>query len=333
MTHSSQRRLGIVVLLVPVLVALALAAFAWPSANLAPRNLPLGLVAPAPITAQLSAQLRAKAPGAFDLHTYANEADAKTAIRNRDIYGAIIISPPNTTLLVASAGSALVSQLLTLELLPALAGAQPNLATGPTIVDVVPGSAKDPRGLVLGASVLPLVLAGVLAGLLITLFSMPSLAQAVALIAAASLGGVSADIVAQGWLGALDGNWLANTGVFTLTILAIAGGIAGLGALFGRGGLALGVGLLVFVGNPFSGVATAPVLLPTWVSVIGQFLPPGAGGNLLRSTAFFGGHGGGASFVVLSIWTLLGLSAMMFAAWRRPSTTAASAQTDLSSVA
>jgi hypothetical protein len=325
MSHPA-RQLSLIVLLVPVVIVLALAAFAWPSANLAPRDLPLGLVGPAPAIAAMSSQLTSHAPGAFSLHTYASDADARAAIRNRDIYGAIVVSPSGTRLLVASAASALVAQALTQQLLPALAHAQAAQAAqngqgaqapAPTVVDVVPAAANDPHGLVLGAVVLPLVLAGVLTGLLITLFSGPGLSQILALVVAASLGGLSADFVAQGWLGALDGNWLVNSGVFALTILAIAGGLAGLGVVFGRVGLALGVVLLVFIGNPFSGVATGPVLLPKVVAVLGQLLPPGAGGNLLRSTAFFGGNGGGGSLAVLSVWSLLGLGAIALAALRQ----------------
>jgi hypothetical protein len=44
---------------------------------------------------------------------------------------------------------------------------------------------------------------------------------------------------------------------------------------------------MIFVGNPWSGIASAPELLPTSAGLIGRLLPPGAGGNLLRNTAFF----------------------------------------------
>jgi hypothetical protein len=145
---------------VPLVVGLALAVFAWPIVNLAPRDLPLGLVGPAPVTSSVSAQLNAQSPGAFDLRTYASEDDARSAIQQRDIYGAIIFSPSGTTLLIASAGSALVAQLLTQGIgtaLRAQASGQPF-----QVVDVVPAAAGDPRGLALGASVLPLVLAGLL---------------------------------------------------------------------------------------------------------------------------------------------------------------------------
>src|SRR5262249_46757962 len=267
-------RLTAVVALVPVLVILALAAFAWPSANLAPRDLPVGLVSTSTDASRLSAQIGARFPGAFSLRSYATADAPREAIRNRDVYGAIELNQSGNMLFVASASSALVAQLLTQELLPVVA-AQPANGQPPHVIDVVPAAVKDPGGLALASSVLPLALAGLLAGLLIALLSRPSLTQVVALVAAASLAGLAAVAVAQGWLGALNGNWLANAGVFALTILAIASAVAGLGALFGRAGLALGALLIVFVGNPFSGVATSPALLPTTVGVIGQLMPPG----------------------------------------------------------
>jgi hypothetical protein len=67
--------------------------------------------------------------------------------------------------------------------------------------------------------------------------------------------------------------------------LAVGGTVAGLAALFGRAGAALGALLVVLVGNPLSGVASAPELPPEPAGAIGQMLPPGAGGSLLgRST-------------------------------------------------
>jgi hypothetical protein len=313
MSQSPASRLTVVVALIPVLVILALAAFAWPSANLAPRDLPVGVVASAADVSRLSAQIHAQFPGAFSLRSYSNASQAQEAIRNRDVYGAIVLDPSGNALYVASASSALVTQLLTQELLPVVAAQSANVEP-PHVIDVVPAAIKDPGGLALASSILPLALAGLLTGLLIALLSRPGLAQVTALVAAAGLAGLAAVAVAQGWLGALNGNWLANAGVFSLTILAIASGVAGLGALFGRAGLALGALLIVFVGNPFSGVATSPALLPSVIGVIGQLLPPGAGGNLLRSTAFFGGAGGGGSLAVLSVWILLGLATVAIAA-------------------
>lgn len=65
---------------------------------------------------------------------------------------------------------------------------------------------------------------------------------------------------------------------------------------------------MVFVGNPFSAVTTAPELLPGAANHIGQWLPPGAGQNLLRSVAYFNGHAAWPHVAVLCVWAGLGLT-------------------------
>jgi hypothetical protein len=85
----------------------------------------------------------------------------------------------------------------------------------------------------------------------------------------------------------------------------------------GRAGILVAALTMVFVGNPFSAVATGPEMLPTPAGVIGQLLPPGAGGNLLRSTGFFDGAGVGEHVAVLAAWALAGFAALAVAALRR----------------
>lgn len=51
--------------------------------------------------------------------------------------------------------------------------------------------------------------------------------------------------------------------------------------------------------------------------MIGQLLPPGAGGNLLRSTGFFDGAGAGQHIAVLAAWALVGFAVLASAAVRR----------------
>jgi len=193
----------------------------------------------------------------------------------------------------------------------------------PRVVDVVPADPDDPRGAALSAAVLPLVLAGVLTGLMIGLVRRPGLGQACALVVASALAGLVAVAIAQGWLGVIGGDWLTNAGVLGLTVLAIAAGAAGLFALLGRAGLALGALLMVLLGNPLSGVPSAPELLPRPFGLIGQLLPPGAGGTLLRSAAFFDGNATSRPLTVLTLWAVLGLLAVWAGALRRhPASTA-----------
>src|SRR5579871_378599 len=114
----------------------------------------------------------------------------------------------------------------------------------------------------------------------------------------------------------LNSSWMMNFpplitwAALSLILLAIGSATAGLIALIGAGGLGLSILALVFVGNPFSGAASAPELLPAPAGAIGQWLPPGAGANLLRSTAYFGGHGAGVHLTVLVVWIVAGLAAI-----------------------
>ncbi|HEX5621489.1 MAG TPA: hypothetical protein VFX51_23900, partial [Solirubrobacteraceae bacterium] len=115
----------------------------------------------------------------------------------------------------------------------------------------------------------------------------------------------------------VDGDWIANAAGLSLMVAAIAALTAGLEALMGKVGILVTALTMVFIGNPFSAVATGPEMLPTPAGAIGQLLPPGAGGNLLRSTGFFDGAGAGEHIAVLAAWALLGFAALGLAALRR----------------
>jgi hypothetical protein len=72
--------------------------------------------------------------------------------------------------------------------------------------------------------------------------------------------------------------------------------------VLGAGGIGLAVLAVFLLGNPLSGLTSAPELLPQPWGAVGQFLPPGAGGSLLRSVAFFDGAGAAVPAWVLAAW-------------------------------
>jgi hypothetical protein len=303
----------IAVVAVPVIVAIALSTFAWSAANLEPRDLPVGVAGPTQATGQVEANLAA-GEGAFDVHRYADADAAREAIEDREVYGAVVAAPDGLTLLIASAASPTVAALLSENL----------AATQARVVDVVPADPDDPRGVAFGSMLLPLVLAGIVGGVIVSLLGSPGLTQIAILAATAGAVGLLTILVVQGWLGVIEGPWLLNAGVVALAVLAISSVVAGLNALIGPAGIAVGALLMVLVGNPWSGLASAPELLPKAAGFIGQLLPPGAGGNLLRSTAFFDGAGSGGKLAVLLVWTALGVGAILAGAaieQRRTATT------------
>jgi hypothetical protein len=295
--------LAAIAVIVPVAVALVLTLFAWPAARIEPRELPVGVVGVAALEQR---------DGAFDVRRYPDAAAARAAIRDREIYGAIVAEPGGATVLTASAASATVAQLLQQSAATLVPG-----APAPRVVDVVPAPADDPRGAALTASVLPIVLGGMMTALLARALAPPGVRRIGMLAAGAVLAGLTAVLVAQAWLGALDGGWPANAGVLSLTVLAIAAPIVALEGLLGPPGVGLGAVVMVAIGNPWSGMSSAPELLPQAVGTIGQLLPPGAGGNLLRSTAFFDGGGAADHLWVLLAWALLGLAALALVARRQ----------------
>jgi len=313
-SHSSSRSLLLAMFGIPLLIMLAIASFAWPAARMAPRDLPLGLVGPGQATDPLAAALSARG---FAVHRYDSDAAARAAIEDRDLYGALMLAPDGLTLLTASAASPVVAQLLQQAISGQLAVNPTQPAPPLTVVDVVPADADDPRGAVLGASVMPLVLAGIVLGAVMALIAPPGWRQHGGLIGTALLVGLAVTLVVQSWLGAIGGNWWLNAGVLSLIVLAIAAVVAGAIVLFGLAGAPIASALMLFVGNPWSGVTAAPELLPSWVGITGQLLPPGVGGTLLRSTAFFDGAGFASPLLVLVIWTAIGLTTLWAAAiWR-----------------
>jgi hypothetical protein len=343
--HPPWRQLTIIAILLPLMIALAALAFAWPAARIAPRDLPVGIVGTGASSQQVLAGLTRGDPGGFDVRLYADEASARAAIEDRDIYGAFAVGTGGLTVLQASAASPTVAQLLSTvgqQLARHAAGqtaarAAPRQTIQVRDVDVVPLSASDPHGLVLPSVLLPMTICGVIMASVIALVLgfRPAWRQIMALIVVSATAGLGAYLIAQGFLGALPHDAVATWGALSVTLLAIGATTAGLIALIGPAGLGLGLVLMVFVGNPFSGVTSAPELLPAPVGTIGQWLPPGAGANLLRSTAYFSGHGASGHLTVLIVWIVFGLAAitvghhapMRFAARRawKPSAEAAAA--------
>jgi len=294
--------LGVLIAIVVVAIqALLVPLFAGPAANLAPRDLPIAVAGPPPATTQLAAQLRAGHPGAFEVQTVADAAAADEAIKTREVYGAIVLTPAGPELHVASAAGPAVSTLLT-QAAAGLGNGQPM-----AVRDVVAMDPDDPRGTGFGAAFLPLAITAMLAGMLIFLLVRTRGARLAALGTFAVLAGLGGAAVQQYWLGILPSDYLTNAGVIGLAALAIAGTITGLGAVFDRAGLALGAIVVFLVGNALSGVASAPELLPQPWGEFGQWLPIGAGGTLLRSAAYFDGHGGLVAAGVLSAYALVGL--------------------------
>lgn len=290
-----------------VLVCLAIWLFVWPASRIAPRDVPMGVVGSDRLAAQLSTG------DAFDVHAYADDESARTAIEDREVYGAVVSDGSATRLLIATAASPTVAQVLQ-------DGVGSQLAGQVTVEDVVPADPDDPRMSAFTSSVLPLLFVGIFVGVIAVLITRRFAGRLVALVGCAVMAGLIVVAIAQGWLGVLSGDWWTNAAALALIVLSIGTTVAGLLAVLGPAGIGLAALLMMFIGNPFSGATSAPELLPSPVGAIGQAFPPGAGANLLRSTAFFSGSGAWGHALVLACWAVGG--ALLLAVARRRSAAA-----------
>ncbi|OBI24790.1 hypothetical protein [Mycobacterium sp. E2238] len=297
-----------------VAVAIICVAFALPAARSKPHHIPIGLVGPGFVTGLISSQLDSAAPGGFAVTAYPDEAGLRSAIRNRDGYGGLVVTPHGPTLLLASGASPAVAQLLT------QIGDRVAQRTGAPLrtEDLAPLPADDPRGAGLAASALPITLAGILPAIVLLLAfpRRPWLNCAVATAFSVSAA-VTIAVLLRYVLGSVDHNFWGVAAGLTLGTLAMALPTLALGSLFGRVGLSGAVAVAMLLGNPLSGLMSAPEMLPSGWGTLGQLLPQGANATLLRSTAYFSGAGATTAGLVLCCWVAVAAVLIGIAGARR----------------
>ena len=314
------RATGIIVVLTVALAVVAIA-FALPAARSKPHDVPIGVAGPQAASGQVAGLLEQHAPGAFAVTYYPGEDALRDAIRNRDVYGGISFgtgsnvagqaAPEGRTLLIATGGSPMVAQLLT----QVGNGISQQAGMPLRTEDLAPPTADDPRGVGLAASALPITLAGLLPAIaLVLMLKREVWTRFAAAVVFAGVAGITIATLLRYVFGSIEANFWGVTGGLTLGLLAAGLSMLGLGSLFGRVGLAVGALLALLLGNPLSGLNSAPELLPSGWGELGQWLPQGANATLLRSTAFFDGAGATMPIVVLTCWALTGAVLVVIAA-------------------
>jgi hypothetical protein len=319
-----------------VAVSVIVLAFLWPALTSEPRNLPLVATgADAQLTALVDG-IDEHAPGVFDVTTVDDRAAAVAAIEHREAYGAIVLGQ-QPEVLTSSAASPIVAQTLSgvagqlQGMLQQAAAAQAAAAGAPAptitvaVTDVVPLADSDPRGAGLASAVLPLVIGGLLGGVLATLAIPGRMRRLAAYAAYAVLAGVTVAGILQGWLGVLQGSYLGNASAIAVAMFAIAATVAGVAAVIGRPGLAVGAVTFVLFAVPLASAAAPVEFLPVPWGAVGQWFPPGAGATLLRDLSYFPDAGVTMPWLVLAGWGVAGMILLMLGRRLERPTTAAPA--------
>ncbi|MGO4300803.1 ABC transporter permease [Leifsonia sp. RAF41] len=325
-------------------VVVILLAFLWPTITSTVKDLPVAVAGSSTAVSAVEKQLDKAADGAFDVTGVSNRQEAVDLIRTRDVYGAIVLGD-SPEVLTASANGAAVSQILGQVATKIQAQAQqqadaavqqavaagraPAGTQAPTITvkvtDIVPLASTDARGLGLTSAAFPLVLGGMLGGVLISLLVAGSWRRLTAVAVYAVVGGLSVTGILQGWFGILQSDFWLNALAVSLSMFATAAFIVGMNALIGRAGIAVGAVLTVLVGNPLSAAAQPLQFMVGPWGAIGQWFVPGASVTLLRDLSYFPEADSSFAWLVLLGWAAVGVIAMLAGHFRNQEVTEAAA--------
>ena len=292
--RGSRRTVQIVGLLL-VLQAAMLFLMVYPSYKPTPHHVPLGFVG----SRADAAALASRSGSALSVRTYLSEGAARQAIEERTVYGAVIERQPRGELVVASAASPAIAQLLR----QAIAPSAPKVE----VTDVNPINSNDPHGAIIGLLVLPLISVSFAAVLALGALRLRRSAYLAALGVYALLGGIVVTSIVKFGFDALPGSFSALAGIVVLTLLAIALATAGLRSALGKLGVPFAALLFLFIASPASGNGSAPELLPGFWRQVGQFLPLGASGSALRNTGYFDGNAVVTPLLVLLAYAVGGV--------------------------
>ncbi|WP_328435101.1 DUF3533 domain-containing protein [Streptomyces sp. NBC_00425] len=287
-----------------------------------PKDVPFGVVAPGAAARQTVARLE-KLPGSpLDPRTVADAATARKQIMNREIDGALIVSPSGATdtLLVATGGG----KVLAATLVTLATTLEKSEARTLRTLDVVPADREDANGLSSFYLAVGWCVGGYLCASIMVISSgagsstpRRAVIRLLAMVAVGIVGGLGGALIVGPILGALPGGVAAYWGLGALIIFAVGAATLAFQGVFGLAGVGLVILLVVILGNPSAGGALPPPLLPPFWRAIGPALPPGAGTWAARSIAYFQGNDMTAALLVLSAWAVGGVVVTLLAATLR----------------
>jgi hypothetical protein len=326
--HTRWSRVTLIGIGASLIVGVFVLAFSWPSVTSSVHGIPVVVAGSGPAADAVAAQLAnagaaddATNTDTFVLTRVDTRSDAVAAIESRDAFGAVVVpttdaAPAAPEVLTASANGLVVSQIFTgvaaqiqTALTEQLTAQGVPLAAVPTVevTDLVPLAAGDPRGTGLSTLSFPLVIGGMIGGVVVTLLIAGIWRRLAASVIYGVASGVIVVAVTQGWFGVLQGDAVLNVIAVAAAVLAITVFIVGMTSLIGPRGIAVGAILSLLVGNPISGSAQPWQFLPEPWGAIGQWFPPGAGATLMRDLAYFPAASTLFPWLVLAGWIALGV--------------------------
>ncbi len=291
-----------------VFVSVFLAAFHTPQAH----RLPVAVAASDKTAAHFDVRLQRVSPDGFQVDRYPDNASARRAVEHRQAYAALLADGGKPKIVYAGANGPAVSALVA-PLASLCTGCHPSEKRWP-VIDILPLSSGDSRGLSVFYASFGLVLAGFLFGQM-TYQVAPRLSfgQRVSSLALfAVVGGLATALIASTAFGAIPGPFLGIAGLVALMAGAVAAATILLIRIFGPIGVLLASIFMIVMGNASSGGVLPPEFLPGWLKPLASVMPPGVGVRALDGIAYFHHDGLVSGVVVLSAWIALCIAALFF---------------------
>ena len=276
-----------------------------------PHDIPVGLVAPQQMADQLTQGFAQNAPGAFAFTTYASEAEARSAIDQRDMVGALIVGQAGPTLVVAGGAGDAISGAVT----AAFNAVFQQQGQALTVQVVHPFGTGDAHGIILFFLLLATVITSVIVGALSVFLTRSAHWTSVATV-------VVTYAICAGIVGALTASFIANDYgnaiVSLMALLAVVSAAIGLvvaacARLAGPAGAALGALVIVLIGLISSGGPLGSTFLPDAYRLVAPWLPIEPAYSAIRGALYFGGAGLATPLLVLGAWIVIGLAGLMAA--------------------
>jgi hypothetical protein len=308
---SSPRKMVISIFILTALMLVLLTAFALPGIHSAAKDIPVGVVASSQTRSAIVSGL--EKDETFTVTTYDSQNAADEAILNRDVYGAFVVSRTGLAVRTATAASYTATTAVT----AAGQALGTALKVPVSVKDLRAFPSSDPKGIGLSAGALPIALGGWIAAVMIITLITGIWRRLVTLAGFAVVGGFAL----VGFLfaiGTFDDNYWTGSLAAMLGIAATGSLVLGLQRLLKGVGIGIAAIVLILLGNPLSGLSSAPEFLPHPWGAIGQLLPPGATGMLLRNVIFFDGVDTSKSILALLGWLIIGLLTYILAGLRTP---------------
>ncbi|MGC5248589.1 ABC transporter permease [Gordonia sp. DT219] len=300
----------VVTLLCGVAVALFVGSYTYATANPHPENIPIAVVGGVPDqqSQTFESELETAMGSSLDVHHVADRGAGIEALNQQQVFAVVEVSNADRhmALDLSSASGQAVAALLE-QVLPQTAQ---RAGYSVTVADLHPLQHTDPHGLTVFYMTIASVVVGFVGAIQLGVQArdLKSWERIAFTVAYATLGSLLATVTVDSIVQTLDLPFVEAWFTMAFTMFTCGMVFTMFSSLVGRWAILPTWGVMILLGNPYSGGSVAWPLLPRLLATIGRYLPPGASVNALHTAVYFHGHQHLEPYVVLAVWSLLGMS-------------------------